>query len=634
MRSVAKPVLTSVALVLAASCGAVYACTKNEQLRKLWIENVPSGSKILDFAVRIEDGLKSIDLAAVGNSVTNTTNEALDKINASIDKVKNGANTAQDGLVSMTDAAKSGIDGAVKKATEMKESALKAFDMSKKEVVSTKEKVEKTLGDAVKRVQAVVGTKISKNQKSELESPPESIPTGKLTKSELLKETSADAEKNTQSVASQVKSAPDSTLVTKSAPKPLDDLKSTDDSVVEAAVIASDIVQVPIILSEPDTVLTVEPPALSVTTVDAESGVEVDNTESIQDMARLVEKTLSLIEEPGADIKEILEIPGLKSVTERMQPGEVKILLQVLADKSTEIKQEMARLKEESDQAIRSEVEKVSTEYEKKIEVELNQTRLEFEKMMTSRLDAQADLYLTVAEEDLKTQAELLDKRWADQVKLEVDKERGGRLAKLDQLGLKLMYLERAATMAVEKVASADKINYLRAAAGLLRSKLNLAANTDFSKEIFAIKVLGGNDSFIQLVLDAVEETDSVRKYQTSEELKYWFEDLYPLLWRNQLVPDNAGPFSYIIAQVFSILLLHKRSPIPGTTGDCVLSRAAHHINHGDLDSAAREINQLKGWTKVLARDWLEASRCHLTLNQAIDAIETRLRAQALGLVE
>ena len=622
------------ALVFAASCCAIYACTKNEQLRKLWIENVPNGSTILDYAVRIENGLKSIDLAAVGSSVTNTTNEALEKINTSIDKVRKGANTAKEGLASMTDAAKSGIDGAVKKATEVKESALKAFDITKKEVVSTKEKVEKTLGDAVERVQAVVGTNTSKNQKSELKSPPVSIPTGKLTKSELLKEASADEEKNTQSDASQVMSGPNSSLVNKSVSKPLDDLKDTDNFVVEAAAIASDIVQVPIILSEPDTVLIVEPPALSVTTTDAGSGVEVDNTESIQDMARLVDKTLSLIEEPGADIKEILEIPGLKSVTERMQPDEVKILLQVLADKGAEIKREMVLLKEESDQALRSEVEKVSTEYEKKIEAELNQTRLEFENMMTSRLDAQADLYLTVAEEDLKTQAELLDKRWADQVKLEVDKERGGRLAKLDQLGLKLMYLERAATMAVEKVSSADKINYLRAAAELLRSKLSQAVNTDFSKEIFAIKALGGNDSFIQLVLDAVEETDSVRKYQTSEELKDWFEDLYPLLWRNQLVPDNAGPFSYIIAQAFSILLLHKRSPTPGTTSDCVLSRAAHHINHGDLDSAAREINQLKGWTKVLARDWLDALRCHLTLNQAIDAIETRLRAQALGLVE
>ncbi|KAJ1906400.1 hypothetical protein IWQ60_012095 [Tieghemiomyces parasiticus] len=68
-----------------------------------------------------------------------------------------------------------------------------------------------------------------------------------------------------------------------------------------------------------------------------------------------------------------------------------------------------------------------------------------------------------------------------------------------------------------------------------------------------------------------------------------------------------------------------KRGLVGGEDAEAVLARTNYHLQRADLDSAARELNQLSGWSKDVAQDWIEAARQHLTLKQALQVVESEL---------
>jgi mitofilin len=56
-------------------------------------------------------------------------------------------------------------------------------------------------------------------------------------------------------------------------------------------------------------------------------------------------------------------------------------------------------------------------------------------------------------------------------------------------------------------------------------------------------------------------------------------------------------------------------------------------LNEKDLDSAARELNQLKGAAKALLQDWLRAARERLEVEQALDVVQTQATFASLLVV-
>jgi len=63
---------------------------------------------------------------------------------------------------------------------------------------------------------------------------------------------------------------------------------------------------------------------------------------------------------------------------------------------------------------------------------------------------------------------------------------------------------------------------------------------------------------------------------------------------------------------------------------EAVLARTEALLEEGDLDFAAREMNSLQGWAKVLSKDWLSECRRVLEVKQALDVIATDARLQSL----
>jgi mitofilin len=118
-------------------------------------------------------------------------------------------------------------------------------------------------------------------------------------------------------------------------------------------------------------------------------------------------------------------------------------------------------------------------------------------------------------------------------------------------------------------------------------------------------------------------------------DLATWFaSEVAPKVSQVALVPDeNAGVLSHLASRALSTLRFKREGLVPGDDVLSVLARAEYHLNEKDLDSAARELNQLKGPSKVLLHDWLEAARRRLEVQQALEVIQTQATLASLLVV-
>ncbi|KAG9311475.1 mitochondrial inner membrane protein-domain-containing protein [Chiua virens] len=100
------------------------------------------------------------------------------------------------------------------------------------------------------------------------------------------------------------------------------------------------------------------------------------------------------------------------------------------------------------------------------------------------------------------------------------------------------------------------------------------------------------------------------------------------------LVPDqDAGVLSYLASHFLSSFRFQRHGLTPGSDVLSVLSRAEYYMNEKDLDSATRELNQLAGPAKELLRDWLEAARRRLEIQQALEVVQAQATLASLLVV-
>lgn len=104
-------------------------------------------------------------------------------------------------------------------------------------------------------------------------------------------------------------------------------------------------------------------------------------------------------------------------------------------------------------------------------------------------------------------------------------------------------------------------------------------------------------------------------------DLASWFAtSVAPKVSNVALVPTiDAGVLSHLASHVLSTFRFKRQGLVEGSDVLSVIARAEYYLNEKDLDSAARELNQLEGTPKLLLHDWLEAARRRLEVEQALD---------------
>lgn len=227
--------------------------------------------------------------------------------------------------------------------------------------------------------------------------------------------------------------------------------------------------------------------------------------------------------------------------------------------------------------------------------------------------------------EEVVAQGIELQRRWIREIKVRVEQERGGRLAKLDELSADLKRLERIALDNANYLDDNIRIHALWSALRALNSTaISSPVRRPFREELRVLRHIAAarEDPVVSAALDSLEQTDVPDVgVEPFADLTTWFtSEVSPKVSEVALVPDeDAGVLSYLASRALSSLRFKRQGLVAGDDVLSVLARAEYYLNEKDLDSAARELNQLKGPAKNLLCDWLEAARRRLEVQQALE---------------
>ncbi|KAL0954344.1 hypothetical protein HGRIS_003338 [Hohenbuehelia grisea] len=258
-----------------------------------------------------------------------------------------------------------------------------------------------------------------------------------------------------------------------------------------------------------------------------------------------------------------------------------------------------------------------------------------YREKLAQELQTQTELINERLKQEVIAQGIELQRRWIREIKVRVEQERGGRLAKLDELSAGLKRLER---IALDNSAFLDeniRVHALWSALRAVTGTLNQPVRAPFREELRVLRHVGAarEDPVIAAVLEGLEASDVPDVgIEPLADLTSWFTtSVAPRVSVVALVPDqNAGLLAHLASHLFSTFRFKRQGLVEGNDALSVLARAEYYLNEKDLDSAARELNQLQGTAKVLLHDWLEAARRRLEVQQALEVIQAQATLASL----
>ncbi|KAL9537691.1 hypothetical protein MBANPS3_011550 [Mucor bainieri] len=307
-------------------------------------------------------------------------------------------------------------------------------------------------------------------------------------------------------------------------------------------------------------------------------------------------------------------------------------------------KQHIEAHHQQVDQKIKDAEAKASARVEsqvKHIEADIASDKAELERQLqaihTKELTSQRQHHLKQLQEELKEKAIEIQKEYVAQVQRQVEGERGGRLSNIDAVSSKEAEFEKLAAADVELLDDVRKAHQLVAAIDALKRAALKGEKTQFALELETLKRLSAktpfakvgerqSDELIQLVASSIQEHVAQHGITSIASLSERFETVAREVRRASLIPEqDASMVSHLISIVLSSFMFTKKGLVAGDDVESRLARAEYYLNtEKDLESAAREINQLTGWPKRLSMDWLDAARRHLEVKQALEIMRSQ----------
>ena len=335
----------------------------------------------------------------------------------------------------------------------------------------------------------------------------------------------------------------------------------------------------------------------------------------------VIDQARSQLAKVGGRIRD-LQISGAQEAEERVNKisEESKAAASLLVQRFSENeKRQEAQWREE----LAEEKDKITHEYESKLKAALNKER-EIDRKQQENL---------MLEQALK-----LKHAFISQVKDAVERERSGRLAKMDQLTESVKELESLTGQWSSVVDSNLKTQHLQVAVEGLRNIVEKAsAPRPFVQELVAVKELGQKNDVIDAAIDCVQPASYHRGVPTNGMLITRFRGVASEIRKAALLPEDSGIASHAAGRLFGKLLLSSTPSTVSSRGslsdvgavgqgepvgddvDSVLRRAEVRLEEGDLENAAREVNSLQGWAGRLGKDWVKDVRRVCEVREAVD---------------
>nr|XP_060637309.1 MICOS complex subunit MIC60 isoform X2 [Anolis sagrei ordinatus] len=154
-----------------------------------------------------------------------------------------------------------------------------------------------------------------------------------------------------------------------------------------------------------------------------------------------------------------------------------------------------------------------------------------------------------------------------------------------------------------------------------------------------AIKASCSDNTFTKALTAALPQESLNRGVYTEEALRARFHNVQKLAKRVALIDETRNSlYQYFLSYLQSLLLFHPQQlKPPAELGPedldtfKLLSYASYCIEHGDLELAAKFVNQLRGESRRVSQDWLNEARMTLETKQVVDILTAYASAVGLG---
>nr|XP_058135028.1 MICOS complex subunit MIC60 [Dasypus novemcinctus] len=154
-----------------------------------------------------------------------------------------------------------------------------------------------------------------------------------------------------------------------------------------------------------------------------------------------------------------------------------------------------------------------------------------------------------------------------------------------------------------------------------------------------AIRVSCSDNEFAQTLTAAIPSKSLTRGVYSEETLRARFYTVQKLARRVAMIDETRNSlYQYFLSYLQSLLLFppqQLKPPAELSPGDVntfkLLSYASYCIEHGDLELAAKFVNQLKGESRRVAQDWLNEARMTLETKQIVEILTAYASAVGIG---
>ncbi|KAM6267045.1 MICOS complex subunit MIC60 isoform 4-T4 [Spheniscus humboldti] len=154
-----------------------------------------------------------------------------------------------------------------------------------------------------------------------------------------------------------------------------------------------------------------------------------------------------------------------------------------------------------------------------------------------------------------------------------------------------------------------------------------------------AIKASCSDNAFTDALTAALPQESLTRGVYSEDALRARFYTVQKLAKRVAMIDETRNSlYQYFLSYLQSLLVFHPQQlkpPAELSPDDLdtfkLLSYASYCIEHGDLELAAKFVNQLRGESRRVAHDWLTEARMTLETKQIVDILTAYASAVGLG---
>jgi mitofilin len=264
-----------------------------------------------------------------------------------------------------------------------------------------------------------------------------------------------------------------------------------------------------------------------------------------------------------------------------------------------------------------SEREKLAHSYEEKVKTELERANQVAQQRIRN---------------ELMEQAIELNRKFLADVRELVENERDGRLSKLSELQAAVSELDKLTGDWNTIVDANLKTQQLQVALDAVRTAVeDPEMPRPFLKELVVVKELADSDPVVVAAVASISPAAYQHGVPSPAQMVDRFRRVASEVRKASLLPENAGITSHIASVVLSKATFKKQISSRGDDVESILTRAENLLEEGNFDEAAREMNSLQGWARLLSKDWLADVRRVLEVRQALDVSSFKL---LLSLIE